>query len=174
MAPGPHVCIFLLPNFALFALFSLLPAPKHLCCSKPWHLSVQLCLDRLHHLPHLLSLGSPLVASTVPPILCCLNHGFLISGSNWFLELFYCLMEWNAQLLSRVWPFVTLWTIASQLSLSMEFPRQEYLGWVAISYSSGSSWSRDPTYVLCILHWRQILYHCHLGSPLLPQLDCNF
>ena len=128
MAPGPHVCIFLLPNFALFALFSLLPAPKHLCCSKPWHLSVQLCLDRLHHLPHLLSLGSPLVASTVPPILCCLNHGFLISGSNWFLELFYCLMEWNAQLLSRVWPFVTLWTIASQLSLSMEFPRQEYWG----------------------------------------------
>ena len=35
------------------------------------------------------------------------------------------------------------------------------LKWVAISYSRGSSWLRDPTYVSCVsCIGRQILYHC--------------
>ena len=33
-----------------------------------------------------------------------------------------------AQLLSRVWLFVTPWIVARQASLSMEFSRQEYWG----------------------------------------------
>ena len=36
----------------------------------------------------------------------------------------------RAQLLSHVQLFVTLWTVAHQAPLSMEFPRQEYWsGW---------------------------------------------
>ena len=88
-APGLHACIFLPPcppllSF-LFALFSL-HAP---CSSAP--LLLQTLASFSPTLPGLLapsrptplSLGSPLVASTMPPILwCCLNHGFLISGSK--------------------------------------------------------------------------------------------
>ena len=57
---------------------------------------------------------------------------------------------------------VTAWTVACQASLSMGFPRQEYLGfpgkkWVAISFFWGSSQPRDRTWVSYI--GRQILYH---------------
>ena len=37
------------------------------------------------------------------------------------------------------------------------------LEWVAISYSRGSSWPRDQTFISWI--GRQILYHCPLGKP---------
>ena len=52
----------------------------------------------------------------------------------------------------------TLWTTARQIPLSMGFFRQEYLEWVAISFSRGSSWSTDWTRFLCLLYCRQILY----------------
>ena len=41
------------------------------------------------------------------------------------------------------------------------------LEWVAISYSRGSSWSRDRIqHVLCLLHWQaDSLPQCHLGRP---------
>ena len=39
-----------------------------------------------------------------------------------------------AQSLNRVWLFATLWTVACQAPLSMEFSRQEYWS-IAISYS---------------------------------------
>ena len=42
---------------------------------------------------------------------------------------------------------VTLWTVAHQSPLSMEFFRQGILEWVAISFSRGSSWPRDWTRV---------------------------
>ena len=52
--------------------------------------------------------------------------------------------------------------------LSMEFSRQEYWEWVAISFSRGSSQPRDQTHdscVSCIGRW--ILYYKrHLGSPI--------
>ena len=50
----------------------------------------------------------------------------------------------------------TSWTVALQALLSMRFPRQEILEWVAISFSRGSSWPRDQTSVSCI--GRRILY----------------
>ena len=42
---------------------------------------------------------------------------------------------------------VTLWTVARQVPLSVEFSRQEYLKWVAVSFSRGSSRPRNRTQV---------------------------
>ena len=39
----------------------------------------------------------------------------------------------------------TPWTVAFQAPLSIGFPRQEILEWVAISFSRGSSSPRDQT-----------------------------
>ena len=52
--------------------------------------------------------------------------------------------------LTHVWVFATPWTITHQISLSMEFSRQEILEWVAISYSRGSFQPRDWTHVSCV------------------------
>ena len=61
-----------------------------------------------------------------------------------------------------------LWTAAHQATLSTRFPRQEILGWVAISFSRGSSGPRNQTPVsclLCLLHWQEdALPLSHLGS----------
>ena len=54
-----------------------------------------------------------------------------------------------AQSLSHIRLFVTLWTIARQSPLSMEFSRQE-LEWVAIPFCRGASWSKDRTWISCI------------------------
>ena len=64
---------------------------------------------------------------------------------------------------SRVQLFVTLWTVTCQRNLA----GKNYLEWVVMPYSRGSSWPMDQT---CISHisyiGRQVLYHqCHLGSP---------
>ena len=48
--------------------------------------------------------------------------------------------------LSRVQLFAALWTVAYQAPLSMGFSRR-VLEWVAISFSSGSSWPRDWTWI---------------------------
>ena len=53
--------------------------------------------------------------------------------------------------------FVTPWTVAHQVFLSMRFPHARILAWVAISFSRESSWPRDGTGISCIA--RQILYH---------------
>ena len=76
------------------------------------------------------------------------------------LELLY---EYVLSCVSRVWRFVTPWTLSHQAPLFMGFSRQEY-------------WSRLPCPPLGhlptqgsnlhFLHWRRILYHQrHLGSP---------
>jgi len=65
-----------------------------------------------------------------------------------------------AQLLSCVWLFATLWTVAHQAPLSMGFSRQEYCR-VAISSYRVSSPPRDWTHDSgnsCVD--RQVLYHC--------------
>ena len=46
--------------------------------------------------------------------------------------------------------FATLLAAAHQAPLSMGFPRQELLEWLAISSSRGSPWPRDWTHVPCI------------------------
>ena len=62
---------------------------------------------------------------------------------------------------SRVWLFVTLWTIACQGPLSMGFFQVCVLQWVAIFSSKGSSWPRGRTHISCVsciadgffIHW---------------------
>ena len=44
----------------------------------------------------------------------------------------------------------TPWTVACHVPLSMEFSRQDYLKWVTVSFSRGSSWPRNQTWVSCI------------------------
>ena len=56
--------------------------------------------------------------------------------------------------LSRVWLLETPWTVARQAPLSKGFSRQEH--WSGLSFSR----PRDQTpCLLCLLHWRQVLYH---------------
>ena len=53
-------------------------------------------------------------------------------------------------MLSHVWLFATIWTVVRQALLSLEFSRQKYWGWVAISYSKWSSQARDWTHISCV------------------------
>ena len=46
--------------------------------------------------------------------------------------------------------FATLWTVACQAPLSMEFFQARIVEWVAIPSSRGSSRPRDRTWVSCI------------------------
>ena len=48
-----------------------------------------------------------------------------------------------------VWPFASLWTVARQVPLSMEFSQQEYRWCDAMPSSRGSSQPRDWT---CVSH----------------------
>ena len=68
---------------------------------------------------------------------------------------------------SRIWHFVTLWTVAQQAPLSKGFPGQEY--WNGLPHphpgeSSGSTDQMHISYVSCIGRW--VLYH--LGSLVNP------
>ena len=65
-----------------------------------------------------------------------------------------------ACVLSRVWLFVILWTVAHQAPLSMGILQARILEWVAVSSSRGSSWPWDQTRVFGIsCTGRQVLYH---------------
>ena len=67
------------------------------------------------------------------------------------------------RVLSPVQLFVTPWTTARQVLLSMEFSRQEYWSELPFPSPGGISWPKDQTCVSCI--GRQILLSlCHLGS----------
>ena len=67
-----------------------------------------------------------------------------------------------AQSLSRVWLFVTPWTVARQAPLSMRFPRQEY--WSGLPFPPPGGLP-DPGIELKSLG-RQILYYWHLVGGL--------
>ena len=68
---------------------------------------------------------------------------------------------WQCYLLSRVWLFVTSWTVCSLPGSSVHGILQtRILKWVAMPSSRGSSQPRDRT-----LHCRQVFYHLsHQGS----------
>ena len=61
----------------------------------------------------------------------------------------------KVKLLSCLWLFATLWTVAHQAPPFMGFSRQDVLEWVAISFPRGSFRPRDRTPGLP--HWRQML-----------------
>ena len=52
-------------------------------------------------------------------------------------------------MLNHVQLFATPWAVACQAPLSVGFSRQEYLEWVTISSSRGSSQPRDRIHISC-------------------------
>ena len=52
-------------------------------------------------------------------------------------------------MLSLAWLLATPWTVPCQTPLSMEIIQSRIVEWVAISYSKGSLWPRDITWVTC-------------------------
>ena len=61
---------------------------------------------------------------------------------------------------SRVWLFVTPWTVACQALLSTGILQARILEWVAMPSSRGSSWPKDRSHVSCVsCSGRQVLYH---------------
>ena len=62
---------------------------------------------------------------------------------------------------SCAWLFLTLWTIAHQVPLSMGFSRQEYWSGLPCLVLAEFSQPRDQTHISCVSYTgRQILYHC--------------
>ena len=52
-------------------------------------------------------------------------------------------MTFTCGVLSHVWLFATLWTVAHQIPLSREILQARILEWVAMPFSRGSSQTRD-------------------------------
>ena len=75
-----------------------------------------------------------------------------------------CMCACVCESLSHVWLFATLWTVAHQAPLSMEFTRQEY--WVSFhSFLQGIFPTQGSN--LGLPHCRWILYYLsHQGSPM--------
>ena len=70
--------------------------------------------------------------------------------------------------LSRILPFATPWTVACEVPLSIGILQARILEWVSMPSSRGSSQPRDRTletrgqtrgHLMQLLHCRQILYH---------------
>ena len=65
----------------------------------------------------------------------------LLSSIVWFICSYISItLNWplyQRQSLSRVWLFVTPWTVAHHGPLSMEFPRQEYWSWLPFPSPGG-------------------------------------
>ena len=73
---------------------------------------------------------------------------------------------------SHVWLFLTLWTVAHQVFLSMGFSRQEY--WVDLLFQGIFLTQGLNPRLLYLVHCRQILYPLsHLGSPWLSYMLSN-
>ena len=65
--------------------------------------------------------------------------------------------------LSRIWHFVTPWTVARQAPVSVEFSLARILQQVAVSHSLRTQGLNQ--FLLCLLHWQvDSLPLCHLGS----------
>ena len=93
----------------------------------------------------------------------CWRLGLKQKKLTWSISHFYSISTHRQ---SRVWLFLTPWTVTHQALLSMEFSMDtewvefQYLAgwvparileWVAISLSRGSSWLRNRTPVSCII-----------------------
>ena len=83
----------------------------------------------------------------------------LISRMSWYMLELGSLSDMLSHF-SRVWLFVTLWTITCQGSSVHGILQAKILEWVAMPSSRGSSWPRGQTqvsYVFCTD--RRVLYH---------------
>ena len=64
--------------------------------------------------------------------------------------------------LSCVFLFATHSTVACQAPLSMEFSRQKYCSGLAFpTLGDLPDPGIRPTFLLCLLHWQVVLYHCN-------------
>ena len=79
--------------------------------------------------------------------------------------------KWKYYLLSHVWLFVTPWTSSLPGSSVHRILQARILEWVAISFSRGSSWPRDWTWISCI-EGRFFYLLNHQGSPA-PLPECK-
>ena len=80
-----------------------------------------------------------------------------------------CLFFMRAQALSSVWLFVTPWTVTQQVSLSLEFFRQEY--WSGLSFPSPGGLpdpGTEPTAPVSPALAGRFLTSVPPGKPLLP------
>ena len=74
---------------------------------------------------------------------------------------------------SHVWLFATLWTVCSQVPLSMGFPRQEHLsGFPFLLQQIFPTWGSNLC-LLCLLHCRQILYYSATGEAWIYPVNCT-
>ena len=83
---------------------------------------------------------------------------------------------------SCFWPFVSLWIVACQATLSVGILQAKILKWVAMpSLPGGSSWPRDwicASYDSCV--GKQVFFffffyqQCHLGSPQFTLANINW
>ena len=71
--------------------------------------------------------------------------------------------------------FVTLWIVACPWDSSvLGIFQARILEWVARPFSRGSSWPRDQTWVLCLLHWQGgCLSLMPPGNDINDQLACK-
>ena len=74
------------------------------------------------------------------------------------------------QLLSRVWFFVTPWTVARQAPLFMELSRQEY--WSGLPFPSPGDLPNPGISCVCCIG-RRILYRCATGKPYVSLYMCS-
>ena len=90
----------------------------------------------------------------VMPLIWCLTRLFLsvLLRARKFLSIAEVILSIVVHLLSRVWHFVTPWTVACQAPLSMGFSRQVY--WSGLSFPPPGDLP-NPGLLLA----RQILYH---------------
>ena len=80
----------------------------------------------------------------------CLLHGPAQYIASCGVKSYRALLE-RSWVLSHVWIFVTLWTIAHQAPLSMGFPRQEY--WSELPFPPPRDLP-DQGLNLCLLRWQ--------------------
>ena len=102
--------------------------------------------------------------------LLCLNT-YKVSGISIGISVNYIIVLKPGHVcvcaLSHVRLCTTLWTVACQVSLSMEFSRQEY--WSGLPFLTPRDFpltlGLNP-HLLCLLHWQvDSLPLCHLGIP---------
>ena len=93
----------------------------------------------------LLSNGSLLILASMEDCISIFSILAYASLSYWIIR-----VTWWVHVLSHVRLFVTPWTVAPLAALSMEFLQAIILEWVAISFSRGSSQSRDQTRVYSV------------------------
>jgi len=81
--------------------------------------------------------------------------------------------------LSRIWLFVTPWTVDHQAGSSVHGISQVWiLEWIAIPFPKGSSRPRDQThiscvYCMCLLHWQVDSLPLAPPDPAITLLDLN-